>query len=328
VIGPQPNREMYGKTLVELGERNPRVVVLDADVAKSTNTYRFRDRFPDRFFDLGSAELNMVCMAAGLATTGLIPFASTFVIFASLRAVEGIRTSIAYPRLNVKIVATNAGVEICGDGVTHQGVEDLAVMRAIANMVVLAPSDPVMTRKATLAIADYDGPVYMRLGRQVAQVLYDESAQFVIGKMIRLRDGEDVTVIACGNMVEQALMAADELARLGIQARVLDCHTIKPIDREEILAAAQETQAIVTAEDHSIVGGLGAAVCEVVAETCPAIVRRIGLRDTFASSGREPAKLLAHYRMDWREIARQAQEAVDAARCAPAARPSSAPRRA
>ena len=240
MIGPQPNREMYGKTLVELGERNPRVVVLDADVAKSTNTYRFRDRFPDRFFDLGSAELNMVCMAAGLATAGLIPFASTFVIFASLRAVEGIRTSIAYPRLNVKIVATNAGVEICGDGVTHQGVEDLAVTRAIANMVVLAPSDPVMTRKATLAIADYDGPVYMRLGRQVAQVLYDESAEFVLGKMIRLREGEDVALIACGNMVAQALRAADELARLGIQARVLDCPTIKPIDREEILAAARE----------------------------------------------------------------------------------------
>jgi transketolase len=320
VIQAQPNREMYGKTLVELGERDPRVVVLDADVAKSTNTYRFRERFPERFFDVGSAEMNMMCMAAGLATTGLIPFASTFVIFASLRAAEAVRTSIAYPRLNVKIVATNAGVEICGDGVTHQGVEDLAVMRTIPNLVVLAPSDPVMTRKAVLAIAEYQGPVYMRLGRQTAPVLYDENAEFTIGKMIRLREGEDVTLIACGNMVEASLAAAEELAREGIQARVLDCHTIKPLDREEILRAAEETRAIVTAEDHSIVGGLGAAVCEVLAESCPAIVRRVGLRDTFASSGRQAGKLLAHYQMDSREIARQAREALSTALAAPAAR--------
>lgn len=310
MIAAQPNREMYGRTLVELGERNPRVVVLDADVAKSTNTYRFRDRFPERFFDLGAAELNMFCMAAGLATTGWIPFASTFVIFASLRAVEAIRTSIAYPQLNVKIVATNAGVEICGDGVTHQGVEDLAVMRAIANLVVLAPSDPVMTRKATLAIADYEGPVYMRLGRQPAPVLHDEATEFRIGRMIRLREGGDVTLIACGNMVEQALLAADELAREGIQARVLDCHTIKPIDRDEIRRAALETGAIITAEDHSIHGGLGAAVAEVVCETFPVPVRRVGLRDVFASSGRDPKTLLAHYDMDFRAIARAARQVL------------------
>jgi len=313
VIQAQPNREIYGKTLVELGGRNPLIVVLDADVAKSTNTCRFRDRFPDRFFDVGSAEMNMMCMAAGMATTGLIPFASTFVIFASLRAAEAVRTSIAYPRLNVKIVATNAGVEICGDGVTHQGVEDLAVMRAIPNLVVLAPSDPVTTRKAVLAAADYVGPVYIRLGRQPAPVIHDENTEFRIGRCMRLREGEDVTLIACGNMVEQSLHAAGELALEGIEARVLDCHTIKPLDHEAILRAARETRAIVTAEDHSIVGGLGAAVCELLAGDYPAIVRRVGLRDMFASSGRRAEQLLAHYQMDWREITRQAKAALQAA---------------
>lgn len=313
MIQVQPNREIYGKTLVELGERNPLIVVLDADVAKSTNTYRFRDRFPDRFFDVGSAEMNMICMAAGLATTGLIPFASTFVIFASLRAAEAVRTSIAYPRLNVKIVATNAGVEICGDGVTHQGVEDLAVMRTIPNLVVLAPSDPVTTRKAVLAAADYEGPVYIRLGRQPAPVIHAENTEFRIGRSIRLREGDDVTLIACGNMVEQALRAAGQLAMENIQARVVDCHTIKPLDKEEILRAAEETRAIVTAEDHSIVGGLGAAVCELVAEYCHTVVRRVGLRDTFASSGRRADDLLAHYQMDWRQITWQAKAALQSA---------------
>src|SRR5262245_14134869 len=180
MIQAQPNREMYGKTLVELGERDPRVIVMEADIAKSTNTYRFRNRFPERFFEIGTAELNMVCMAAGAATTGLIPFATTFCVFASMRALEGIRTSIAYPKLNVKIVASNAGVEICGDGVTHQAIEDLAIMRAIPNMVVLAPSDPVTTRAAVLAIADYHGPVYMRLGRHARKVLHGETAPFDI----------------------------------------------------------------------------------------------------------------------------------------------------
>lgn len=319
MIRDMPNREMYGRALVEAGERNARIVVLDADVAKSTNTFRFRDRFPERFFNCGSAEMNMICMAAGLATTGLVPFASTFVIFASLRAAEAIRTSVAYPRLNVKIVATNAGVEICGDGVTHQGVEDLAVMRTIPNLVVLAPSDPVTTRKAVLAAAEYDGPVYMRLGRQTARVLHYERSEFAIGKMIRLREGDDITLLACGNMVEQSLKAAELLATGGIRARVLDCHTIQPLDREEILLAATETRAIVTAEDHSVAGGLGAAVCEVLAENRPTIVRRVGLRETFASSGRSAAELLAHYRMDYREIAAQARQALRAGEISSAA---------
>ena len=306
----QPNREMYGKTLVELGETEPRLIVFEADIAKSTNTYRFRDRFPERFFQVGTAELNMVCMAAGASTTGLIPFCSTFVVFASMRACEGVRTSIAYPKLNVKIVATNAGVEIAGDGPTHQGIEDLAIMRAMPNMTVLAPSDPVTTRKATLEIARRYGPCYMRLGRQTRDVLHPDDVPFQIGKAIELRAGDDVAIVSCGNMVEAALVAAKNLAREGIQARVLDCHTIKPIDREAILCAARETGGIVTAEDHSIVGGLGSAVCEVVAEDHPTHVRRVGLRDTFASSGRDWKKLLAHYHIDHAEIERQARELV------------------
>jgi transketolase len=304
----QPNREMYGKTLVELGEADPRVIVFEADIAKSTNTWRFRDRFPNRFFQAGVAELNMVCMAAGASTTGLIPFCSTFVVFASMRACEGVRTSIAYPKLNVKIVATNAGVEIAGDGPTHQGTEDLAIMRAMPNMTVIAPSDPVTTRKATWEIARRLGPCYMRLGRQTRNVLYPDDVPFEIGKAIQLREGDGVTLVACGNMVHAALVAADSLAKESIQARVLDCHTIKPLDSESILRAARETGGIVTAEDHNIMGGLGSAVCEVVSEGHPTRVRRVGLRDTFASSGRDWQKLLAHYHIDHLEIEKQARE--------------------
>jgi transketolase len=304
----QPNREMYGKTLVELGETDSRIVVFEADIAKSTNTWRFRDRFPDRFFQAGVAELNMVCMAAGASTTGLIPFCSTFVVFASMRACEGVRTSIAYPKLNVKIVATNAGVEIAGDGPTHQGTEDLAIVRAMPNMTVIAPSDPVTTRKATWEIARKVGPCYMRLGRQTRNVLYPDDLPFEIGRAIQLRDGNDCTVIACGNMVHAAILAAENLAKEGIQARVLDCHTVKPIDRESVLRAARETGGIVTAEDHNTMGGLGSAVCEVVTEGYPTHVRRVGLQDTFASSGRDWQKLLTHYHLDHTEIERLAHE--------------------
>lgn len=310
MTAPQPNREMYGKTLVELGERDPRIVVLEADIAKSTNTWRFQHRFPDRFFEIGVAEMNMVCMAAGLATTGFIPFASTFCVFASMRACEAVRTSIAYPRLNVKIVATNAGVEIAGDGATHQAIEDLAIMRAIPNLTVLSPSDPVTTRLAVEAIAAMDGPVYMRLGRQPAAVIHPEDADFRIGRMMPLRDGRDITIIATGHMVEQALIAARELSAEGIEARVLDCHTIKPIDAEAIVRAASETGAIVTAEDHNVIGGLGSAVCEVVAERCPVVVRRVGLGDIFPSSGRGYRELLSHYGIDAANIAVQARQAL------------------
>lgn len=307
---PVANRVVYGETLAELGERNPRIVALDADIAKSTQTQIFAKRFPDRFFNMGAAEQNLICVAAGLATTGKIPFASTFAIFAGMRASEQVRTSVAYPRLNVKIVATNAGVEICGDGVSHQAAEDMAVMRAIANMVVMSPSDPATTRKAVLAIAEYEGPVYMRLGRQNAEWVHDDHVDFQIGKMIHVREGTDLTIIATGHMVAQALAAADELAGDGIEARVLDCHTIKPVDRDAIIAAARETGGIVTAEDHTILGGLGSAVAEVVAEEHPTRVYRVGVQDRFCSSGREPRKLLAAFHLDAPEIVRQSRRLV------------------
>jgi transketolase len=245
-----------------------------------------------------------------LATTGKIPFASTFAMFAGLRASEQMRTSICYPRLNVKVVATNAGLEICGDGVTHQATEDLAVMRAMPHLTVLSPSDPVTTRKAVLAAAEYDGPVYMRLGRQQAAVIHREDVEFELGRMIRLREGNDVTIIATGHLVEQALLAADVLLLSGIAARVLDCHTIKPLDRQAVVEAARETDGIVTAEDHNIIGGLGSAVCEVLAEEYPAVVRRVGVADRFCSSGRDYRQLMAHYRLDFREIAAKAEQIV------------------
>jgi transketolase len=311
VTEPIANRVVYGKTLVELGERDPRVVVLDADVSKSTNTFRFAQRFPERFFNVGAAGQNMVCIAAGLATTGKLPFASTFAMFGGMRASEQVRTSIAYPKLNVKLVVSNAGVEICGDGVTHQATEDIAVMRAIANITVVSPSDPVTTRKAVFAIAEHVGPVYMRLGRQEVAVLYDQDMEFTLGRMIRLREGRGLTIIATGHMVGQAARAADMLAEEGIAVRVLDCHTIKPIDVRAIVEAACQTNGIVTAEDHNVLGGLGSAVCEVVAREHPTLVRRVGLADCFASSGRDYRKLMAHYRLDCREIVRQARQLLD-----------------
>ncbi|MGO8701716.1 MAG: transketolase family protein [Limisphaerales bacterium] len=304
----QANRVIYGQALVELGKRDARIVVLDADVPKSTNTYQFRDVFPDRFFNCGVAEQNMICIAAGLAASGKIPFASTFAVFASMRACEQVRTSVCYPRLDVKIVATNAGVDNAGDGVTHQGIEDLAIMRAMPNLTVLSPSDPVTTRAAVYAMAATQGPVYMRLGRNPSPNIHVEPVEFEIGKMIRLRDGGDLTIIATGNMVQQALLAAENLAARDLQARVLDCHTIKPIDKQAIIDAARQTVGIVTAEDHSIVGGLGSAVCEVVAEYAPTLVRRVGLQDCFAGSGRKYRALLSHFGLDAAAIQARAEE--------------------
>ncbi len=308
IDGPIANRVVYGRTLAEVGEQNKDVVVLDADISKSTNTFHFGNRFPKRFFNIGAAEQNMIGIAAGLATTGKLPFASTFAMFAGLRASEQIRTSIAYPNLNVKIVANNAGVEICGDGVTHQACEDMAVMRAIPNMTVVSPSDPYTTRKAVFAIAEHVGPVYMRLGRQEANLLHEPDVEFTLGKMIRIREGGDLTIVATGHMLEQALKAAEVLAGKKISARVLDCHTIKPIDQEALVQAAEETGGIVTAEDHNIMGGLGSAVCEVVARECPVLVHRMGVRDHFASSGRDSGKLMTHFRLDYTEIVNQSLE--------------------
>lgn len=300
------NREVYGRELVVLGEKNPDVVVLDADLAKSTNTYLFGRRFPERYFDMGVAEGNMMGVAAGLAASGKIPYASTFCIFASMRAGEQVRNSIAYPKLNVKIVATNAGIEIGADGVTHQAIEDIAIMRAIPNMTVVAPSDPVVTAKVIHEIAEFEGPVYVRLGRQPTPILYEQSLKLELGKAIVVREGQDVALVAVGNMVCRALEAAKILSEQGISTRVLDMHTVKRIDATALLKAAREIGCIVTVEDHSVLGGLGGAVAEVVASEHPVPVARVGVQDTFAESG-NPDELLECYGLT-------AQHIVSAAR--------------
>lgn len=303
------NREVYGRELIALGEKNPDVVVLDADLARSTNTYLFGERFPGRYMNMGVAEANMMGVAAGLAASGKIPYASTFCIFASMRAGEQVRNSIAYPRLNVKIVATNAGIEIGADGVTHQAIEDIAVMRAVPNMTVVAPSDPVATAKVVHAVADFFGPVYIRLGRQPTPILYGDDLKLELGKAITVREGLDVTLVAVGNMVCRALEAAKILAEEEVAARVLDMHTIKPIDITALAKAARETGCIVTVEDHSVLGGLGGAVAEVVGAEHPVPVVRLGLQDTFAQSG-EPDQLLEFYGLTAQHIAAAARHAM------------------
>ncbi|PWH19113.1 MAG: transketolase [Ardenticatenia bacterium] len=289
------NRVAYGKALVSVGETRPNVVVLEADLGKGTQTVLFRERFPERYFPVGIAEGNMMGVAAGLATTGLVPFASTFCVFASMRAVEQFRNSIAYPRLNVKVVATNAGIEIGPDGATHQAIEDIAIMRAIPNVTVLVPSDPVMTMKLIPMVADSMGPVYVRIGRQDTPYLYDESTLHLeFGKAVLAREGYDVTIIAIGNMVCRSLAAAEILEREGISARVLDMFSIKPLDSDAIVQAARETGCIVTAEDHNILGGLGGAVAEVLSAELPVPLVRVGVQDTFAESGDGEAVLRAY----------------------------------
>lgn len=279
-------RDSYGRALAELGRENENVVVLDADLADSTRTSVFRKEFPDRHIDCGIAEANMMCIAAGLAASGKIPFASTFAMFAAGRAYEQIRNSIGYPHLNVKVCASHAGISVGEDGATHQCNEDMLLMRSIPGMVVINPADDVEARAAVRAAAEYDGPVYIRLGRLAVPVVNDEETfTFEIGKAVKLREGADVTIMATGLMVERALLAAEQLEAEGIHARVLDVHTIKPIDREAVLAAARETGGIVTAEEHSVIGGLYSAVCEVVCSEAPCKVAPVAIMDKFGSSG-------------------------------------------
>ena len=278
-------REAYGKALVELGAKYD-FVVLDADLAAATKTGMFKKAFPDRFFDCGIAEGNMISVAAGIAATGLVPFASSFAMFAAGRAYEQVRNSVGYPHLNVKIAATHAGVTVGEDGATHQCNEDIALMRTVPGMTVICPADGQETRAAVEAALLLDGPVYLRLGRAAVPTVTDlPDYKFEVGKAVTLRDGKDATVVATGYMVHIALAAADLLANEGISVRVLNMHTVKPIDGEALLAAARETGAIVTAEEHSIIGGLGSAVSEYVAEVCPVPVRRIGVNDRFGRSG-------------------------------------------
>ncbi len=279
-------RESYGEALAELGDKYENLYVLDADLAAATKTGIFKKKFPERFFDCGIAEANMMGVAAGMATTGKIPFASTFAMFASGRAYEIVRNSIGYPHLNVKIGATHAGISVGEDGATHQCNEDIALMRTIPGMTIINPADDVEAKAAVEAAILHDGPVYMRFGRLAAPVFNDkETYKFELGKGIKLKDGKDVTIIATGLMVSEALEAAKTLADDGIDARVINIHTIKPIDKDIIIEAAKETSAIVTVEEHSVIGGLGSAVCDVLAENHPAKVTKIGVNDEYGYSG-------------------------------------------
>lgn len=303
-------REAYGKALVKLSNLNDKVVVLDADLSKSTKTAEFKNAAPERFINMGIAEGNMMGVAAGLATCGKIPFASSFAMFAAGRAYEQIRNSICYPKLNVKVCATHAGLTVGEDGATHQSVEDISLMRTIPNMTVINPVDAVETEAAILAIADYEGPCYVRLGRLAVETINDEkSYKFEIGKGVTLAEGNDVTITATGMMVQLALEAKEELSKEGINARIINIHTIKPIDSELLVKAAKETGAIVTAEEHSIIGGLGSAVSEVVTEECPVPVIRVGIKDTFGESGK-PAQLLEKYGLTVEAIVNSAKKAI------------------
>jgi transketolase len=287
-------RDAYGKALVELGHADQRIVALDADLSGSTKTALFGKEFPERFFNAGIAEANMVTMAAGLAAGGMIPFASTFAVFAAGRAFEQIRNSIAYAKLNVKIVATHAGVTVGEDGGSHQSVEDLAIMRALPNMTVLCPADGPETAAAIKAAAAHVGPVFVRLGRAKVPTVFSGDCRFEIGKATTLRDGTDLTFMTTGLMTSEALAAAEILQEERISARVVHHGSIKPLDVDAVLLAARETGAVVTAEEHSVIGGLGGAVCETLAEGCPTPVERVGLRDQFGQSG-TAEELLSHY---------------------------------
>ncbi|ADL51024.1 transketolase family protein [Clostridium cellulovorans] len=301
-MGKIATREAYGKALAELGKVNSNVVVLDADLSKSTKTADFKKECPDRFINIGIAEGNMMSVAAGLAACGKTVFASTFAMFAAGRAFEQIRNSIGYPHLNVKICATHAGLTVGEDGASHQSIEDLALMRTIPGMVVLSPSDGVETEAAIKAVAEYQGPCYVRLGRMAVNTINDfEGYKFEIGKAVTLKEGTDATIIATGIMVDAALEAYEKLKEEGINVRVLNIHTIKPIDSEAIIKAAKETGLIVTAEEHTVLGGLGSAVAEVVAENHPVMVKKVGIKDTFGESG-TPDKLIIKYGLTSKEI--------------------------
>ncbi len=296
-------RDSYGNALVELGKEHENLVVLDADLAAATKTGVFKKAFPERHIDCGIAEANMTGIAAGMSTCGYVPFVSTFAMFAAGRSFEQVRNSIGYPHLNVKIGATHAGISVGEDGASHQCNEDIALMRAIPGMVVINPSDDVEARAAVKAAYEHEGPVYLRFGRLAVPVINDEATyEFQLGKGVTLRDGKDCTIIATGLCVSESLAAADVLAEKGIDAQVINIHTIKPLDEELVIAAAKKTGRIFTVEEHSVIGGLGAAVAEVLGEKCPTKITRIGMNDVFGESG--PAKELLHkYELDAEGIA-------------------------
>lgn len=303
-------RDAYGKALVELGEKNDKLLVLDADLAAATKTGMFKKAFPDRFIDCGIQEGNMIGVAAGLAASGYTVFASSFAMFAAGRAFEQIRNTLGYPGINVKIGATHAGISVGEDGASHQCCEDIGLMRTIPGMTILNPADDIETRLAVLAAAESKGPVYMRFGRLAVPRVFDESYKFEIGKGVYLSRGTDVTIIATGLMVERAMAAAEQLKNEGISASLINMATIKPLDREIVIDAAKMTGCIVTAEEHNIIGGLGSAVAEVTSECCPVPVLRVGVEDTFGRSG--PAlELLELYGLNAANIVSKAKKAIE-----------------
>ena len=301
-------RESYGIALVELGAEHDNLIVLDADLAAATKTGVFKKAYPDRHIACGIAECNMMGIAAGLSTTGIVPFASTFAMFAAGRAFEQVRNSIGYPHLNVKIGATHAGISVGEDGATHQCNEDIALMRTIPGMVILNPADDVEAKACVKAAYEYNGPVYLRFGRLAVPVINDRpDYKFELGKGVVLREGKDVTIVATGLCVSSALEAAEKLAADGIDAKIINIHTIKPLDEELIVAAAKETGKVVTVEEHSVIGGLGSAVCDALAEKCPVPVKKIGVQDVFGESGPAVA-LLAKYKLDGEGVYEQVKE--------------------
>lgn len=302
-------RDAYGEALRELGSRYKDIVVLDADLSKSTKTNVFAKDFPNRHFNVGIAEQNMMGVAAGLAAAGKIPFASTFAMFATGRAYEQVRNSICYPRLNVKIAATHAGITVGEDGATHQANEDISLMRGLPNITVVVPADATETQQAIRWAVEYNGPVYLRLGRASVDDVFDNDYVFQHGKAVQLAQGTDLTIIATGIMVGPARQAAAKLAEEGISARVLNIHTIKPIDKDAVMKAALETGAVITCEEHSIIGGLGSAVAEVIVEHAPVPMERIGILDRFTESG-TPADLLTKYNLTAADIVQAAQRVV------------------
>lgn len=302
-------RDAYGKALVELGEKNPNVLVLDADLAAATKTGAFKKAFPERFFDTGIAEGNMMGVAAGLATTGYTVFASSFAMFSAGRAFEQVRNTIAYPHLNVKIGATHAGISVGEDGASHQCCEDIALMRSIPGMVIINPADDIEARAAVLAVAEHNGPVYMRFGRLAVPRIFDEDYKFEIGKAVTLKEGNDVTIIATGLLVNEAIEASKILEAEGISVELINMHTIKPLDKEAVIKAAEKTGCIVTAEEHNVIGGLGDAVCDAVCEAFPVPVVKLGVEDTFGKSG--PAVELLHiFGLDADNIVKKAKLAI------------------
>ena len=279
-------RQSYGEALLELGKENKQIVVFDADLASATKTNLFAKEFPNRFFDMGIAEQNMISTAAGMATCGKIPYASTFAVFAAGRAYDQIRNSVCYPKLNVKICATHAGITVGEDGATHQMIEDISLMRTLPNMTVISTSDDIQTKWAVKEINKINGPVYLRLSRLATPVIYDENQKFEIGKAVQIGEGTDATIFATGVTVSEALKAQEELKIKGIDVRVVDIHTIKPIDRDIIVKCAKETKRLISIEDHNIIGGLGSAISEVLTDEYPVKLTRLGINDTFGKSGK------------------------------------------